>query len=103
MIVLQASVFILFLALVSAGTSVSANPESDQTRVYKVEGMTCALCNKAIQKSLRQVEGVKSVDVDRATKRVTVRTAPTVEPNSLKHAIESAGSFTATQLEADDG
>ena len=95
--------FVLFLTLVFAGTSISADPESDQTRVYKVEGMTCTLCNKAIQKSLRQVEGVRSVDVDRATKRVTVRTAPAVEPNSLKHAIESAGSFTATQVEAHDG
>ncbi len=97
---LRTGVLVLFLALVFAGTSASENPESDQTRVYKVEGMTCALCNKAIQKSLRQVEGVKSVDVDRATKRVTITAAPTVEPNSLKHAIESAGRFTATRLEA---
>ncbi len=96
---LRTSVLALFLALLFAGSSVSANPESDQTCVYKVEGMTCALCNKAIQKSLRQVEGVKSVDVDRVTKRVTVTAAPTVEPNSLKHAIESAGRFTATRLE----
>ena len=96
----RTSVFTLFLALVFAGTFVSANPESDQTRVYKVEGMSCALCNKAIQKSLGTVEGVKSVDVDRATKRVTITAAPAVEPNSLKHAIESAGGFTATRLEA---
>jgi Cu+-exporting ATPase len=93
-------VFILFVALLLAGTSASENPESDQTCVYKVEGMTCALCNKAIQKPLRTVEGVKSVDVDRATKRVTVTAARTVEANSLKHGIESAGRFTATQLEA---
>ncbi len=97
---LRISVFTLFLAFLFAGTSASANPESDQTCVYKVEGMTCALCNKAIQKSLRTVEGVKSVDIDRATKRVTITAAPTVEPNSLKHAIESAGGFTATRLEA---
>jgi copper chaperone CopZ len=93
-------VFILFVAFLFAGTSASENPESDQTRVYQVEGMTCALCDKAIQKSLRTVEGVKSVDVDRDTKRVTVTAAPTVEANSLEHAIESAGRFTATQLDA---
>ena len=104
---IRTGAFVLFLALVFAGTSASANPESDQTRpesdqtrVYTVEGMSCTLCNKAIQKSLRTVEGVKSVDVDRATKRVTITAAPTVEPNSLKHAIESAGGFTATRLEA---
>ncbi len=100
---LRISMLTIFLALVFAGTPVSADPESDQTHVYKVNGMTCALCNKAIQKSLRQVEGVKSVDVDRATKRVTVKAAPTVEPNSLKQAIESAGGFTATRQESDDG
>ena len=65
------SVFTLFLALLFAGTSASENPESDQTRVYQVEGMTCALCDKAIQKSLRTVEGVKSVDVDRAIGKET--------------------------------
>ena len=97
---LRTSVFIVFLALMFTGTSASANSESDQTCVYQVEGMTCALCNKAIEKSLRMVEGVKSVDVDRAMKRVTVTAAPTVELNSLKHAIESAGGFTATRLDA---
>ena len=98
---LRTRVFILFLALLFAGTSAAANPESDQTCVYKVDGMTCALCNKAIQKSLSQVEGVKSVDVDRAAERVTVTAASTVEPDSLKHAIESAGSFTATRLDTE--
>ncbi len=97
---LRTRVFILFVALLFVGTSAVADPESDQTRIYKVEGMTCALCPKAIQKSLRQVEGVKDVDVDRAAERVTVTAAPTVEADSLEHAIESAGRFTATQLEA---
>jgi hypothetical protein len=46
------------------------------------------------------VEGVKSVDVDRTTKRVTITAAPTVDPNFLEHAIESAGRFTATRLDA---
>ena len=95
---IRTGAFVLFLVFVFAGASASANPESDQTRVYKVEGMSCALCNKAIQESLRTVEGVKSVDVDRTTKRVTITAAPTVEANSLEHAIESAGRFTATRL-----
>ena len=58
---LRTRVFILFVALLFVGTSAVADPESDQTRIYKVEGMTCALCKKAIEKSLGQVEGVKSV------------------------------------------
>ena len=97
---LRTHLFILFVSLLFAGTSAVADLESDQTRTYKVEGMTCALCPKAIQKSLRQVEGVKSIDVDRAAERVTITFAPTVEADSLKDAIESAGGFTATRLEA---
>jgi copper chaperone CopZ len=96
--VLKTRVFILFIAFLFAGASAVANPESDQTRVYKVDGMTCGLCPKAIQKSLGEVEGVKSVDVDRDAERVTVTAASTVEPDSLKQAIESAGPFTAMRL-----
>jgi copper chaperone CopZ len=97
---LRISLFILFVAFLFAGTSASENPESDQTRTYKVEGMTCALCPKAIQKSLDQVEGVKSIDIDRTAERVTVTAAPSVDFDSLMQAIESAGPFTATQLNA---
>jgi len=88
------------MSLLFAGTSAAADPESDQTRTYKVEGMTCALCPKAIQKSLGQVEGVKSVDIDRAAERVTITFASTVEGDTLEAAIESAGGFTATRLES---
>ena len=95
---LKTRVFILFIAFLFAGAAAVANPESDQTRVYKVDGMTCGLCSKAIEKSVGQVEGVKSVDVDRDAERVTVTAASTVEPDSLILAIESAGSFTAMRL-----
>ncbi len=35
-----------------------------ETQVFAVEGMTCAMCGKAISKSLRGVEGVREVQVE---------------------------------------
>ncbi len=65
--------------------------------------MTCALCGKAISKSLRRVEGVREVRVDQDAERVTVVASPVVATDSLVTAIESAGSFTAKPMEPADG
>ncbi len=73
------------------------------TQVFAVEGMTCALCGKAISKSLRGVEGVREVRVDQEAERVTVVTSPEVATDSLLAAIESAGSYTAAPLEPAGG
>jgi len=73
------------------------------TQVFAVEGMTCSLCGKAIEKSLRGVEGVREVRVDQEAERVTVETAPQVATDSLLAAIESAGSYTAAPVEPAGG
>ncbi len=73
------------------------------TQVFAVEGMTCALCGKAISKSLRGVEGVREVRVDQDTERVTVVASPEVVTGSLVTAIESAGGYTAKPVEPADG
>ncbi len=95
-----------FLALV-VGFMISApsfgEEEAARTRVFAVEGMTCALCGKAIEKSLRGVEGVRDVRVDQKAQRVIVATTPQVGTAPLVTAIESAGSYTATPVEPSDG
>ncbi len=70
-----------------------------ETQVFAVEGMTCALCGKAISKSLRGVEGVREVRVDQDAERVTVVASPGVGTASLLAAIESAGSYKAAPVE----
>ena len=77
--------------------------EAARTRVFAVEGMTCALCGKAIEKSLRGVEGVRDVRIDQKAQRVIVGTTPELGTAPLVAAIESAGSYTATPLEPSDG
>ena len=78
-------------------------PRATQTQVFAVEGMTCALCGKAISKSLRGVEGVREVRVDQEAERVTVVASPEVGTASLLAAIESAGSYTAAPVEPAGG
>ena len=74
-----------------------------QTQVFAVEGMTCAMCGKAISKSLRGVEGVREVRVDEDADRVTVVCSPEIDTASLMAAIEAAGSYRATPVEPAGG
>ena len=99
-VVLRATVLVLFFVFFFAGAT--AAEDSDQIRAYDVEGMTCAPCGKAIQKSLRGVEGAKNVSVDEEISRITITASPEVQPESLEHAIESAGSYTATRVRLTD-
>jgi len=43
-----------------------------ETRVLGIEGMTCDNCVKTLTKALKQVNGVKDVNVDRASARASV-------------------------------
>ena len=82
-----------------------ASPEqgATETQVFAVEGMTCALCGKAISKSLRGVDGVREVRVDQEAERVTVVASTEVAADALLAAIKSAGSYTATPVEPAGG
>lgn len=97
---IRVTVFTLLFALFFA--SATTAQASEKTSSFDVEGMTCALCPKAIRKSLHGIEGVKNVSIDEDSGRVTITADSDVEPASLKHAIESAGNFTATGLERTD-
>ncbi len=80
-----------------------SEPDTTQTQVFAVEGMTCAMCDKAISKSLRGVEGVREVRVDQEAERVTVVASSGIGTASLVAAIESAGSYKAAPVEPADG
>ena len=90
------------LATVMAGVPALADPAVDRTSVFRVDGMTCSLCAKAIDKTLRQVEGVRSVAVDQKAERVTVVADAALSPERIEQAIESAGSYEAEPLAGDE-
>lgn len=96
MIRLLAAVFLAGPLLM--GASALAESDAERTSVYQVEGMTCALCPKAIEKSLNELDGVQSVDVDRKAERVTVVADAAIPSDRLEQAIESAGNFQAKPI-----
>lgn len=70
----------------------------DTATTLVIEGMHCALCAPAVTKALKQVDGVKSVDVSLAEKRAVIRADDAVKPESLIAAVAKAG-FSATVAE----
>ncbi|HVA74808.1 MAG TPA: heavy metal-associated domain-containing protein [Acidimicrobiales bacterium] len=61
-----------------------------ETITYRVPGMTCDHCKRAVAGELGSVTGVSGVDVDLATKVVTV-TGEGLDDEVLRAAIEEAG------------
>jgi copper ion binding protein len=59
--------------------------------VINVEGMSCAHCVNAVNRALREVEGVVAVDVDLQSKTATVEHSDTTTFDNMKTAIEEAG------------
>jgi Cu+-exporting ATPase len=67
----------------------SPNPE---TTTLDIEGMSCAACAAAVQRSLTRTPGVQSALVNYATEKATVQYLPTEASHaSLKAAVEKAG------------
>jgi len=60
------------------------------TRDYTVEGMTCAHCRKSVIEEVLQVDGVKGVDVDLDSGKVTVA-GETFQDDAVAKAIDEAG------------
>ncbi|MEW6044879.1 MAG: copper ion binding protein [Bacillota bacterium] len=63
-----------------------------ETHVFKVAGVSCEHCRRAITESVGRVAGVRSVDVDLTGKTVTVAFDPgRTTVDSVREAIEEAG------------
>jgi Cu+-exporting ATPase len=90
------------LATLLGSTAALAQEAAERTSIFRVEGMTCALCGKAIDKSLRQVEGVRRVAIDQEAERVTIVADAAVPTERLEQGIESAGSYKAELLSSGD-
>lgn len=59
---------------------------------FIVEGMTCGHCKAAVEKTLGQLDGVLSVQVDLQTKKVAVQyDQAKVNQTGMKEAVENMG------------
>lgn len=65
--------------------------------VLKIEGMSCGHCTSAVEKALREVNGVVEVKVDLAKKEAVV--TGSADYTELVTAIEDTG-FTVVRLES---
>lgn len=98
----SSSLSIVFLLLIGAFTvlmnvvqssSATAQPSEDIITL-KIEGWTCASCEKDIRRSLLAVPGVKSAEVSYARGgAVVVVEAGRVTPDQLVQAVASAGNI----------
>jgi copper ion binding protein len=63
---------------------------STETRDYTVQGMTCSHCVLSVREEVSEVPGVSAVDVDLASRRVTV-TGRDVSDDAVRDAVADAG------------
>jgi len=65
-------------------------PTADKT--FKIEGMTCAACSKAVERVTRKLEGVISSDVNLATEKLAIKFDPEILTTAqIKSVITKAG------------
>ncbi|WP_419741689.1 heavy metal translocating P-type ATPase [Paraclostridium dentum] len=58
----------------------------------KIEGMTCQSCAKAVERGIKKLDGIKSVNVNIATDKATIQyDGSKVKLSQIKGAIEKAG------------
>ncbi len=68
------------------------------TTVFSVPEVSCQHCVNAITKEVSRLDGVQNVNVDLATKRVSVNAGEQVSPAQLIEAINEAGYDDVTVL-----
>jgi copper chaperone len=61
-----------------------------ETRDYTVQGMTCAHCVASVREEVSEVVGVRAVDVDLSSGRLTV-TGETLDDQAISAAVAEAG------------
>jgi copper ion binding protein len=58
---------------------------------YTVQGMTCGHCVSSVTEEVGEVAGVRKVDVDLSTGRLTVVSDVDVPETDIRAAVEEAG------------
>ena len=69
-------------------TPPTTNPEITEPLIYTVPDISCDHCKRAIENEVSPLDGVVTVDVDVASKQVTVTGG---EPAAVEAAISKAG------------
>lgn len=62
-----------------------------QKKVFRIEGMSCSHCERAVESSLKSVKGIKSVKASAAKGRAEVHYDGTIDTNEISSVVENAG------------
>ena len=73
-----------------------------RTSTFRVAGMTCPLCAKAIEKTLAAIGGVRHVTIDQPSGRVIVSADRSVATRRIELGIESGGPYEAELVSTND-
>lgn len=61
-------------------------------KVFKVEGMTCAACSRAVERVVKKLDGVQEANVNLATEKLNISFEPgTLRNADIKNVVEKAG------------
>ncbi len=86
-------------AVEDAGYGLAAPKSADKQAELIVEGMTCAACSSAVERSVRRLSGVREAAVNLATNRLKLVYDPAaVKLSEIKAAVEKAG-YTPRDIE----
>ncbi|MEQ9453904.1 MAG: heavy metal-associated domain-containing protein [Phycisphaeraceae bacterium] len=103
--------FVLLSGCAATGASDAGNPSADDARVIQAEqftlyalGLSCPLCAHNLDKTLLDIDGIESADVNLADGSVIVRMRPgtSVTVGELRRMVEGSG-FTLDRVEAPTG
>ncbi len=67
---------------------------TEESKTYRISGMTCASCVSRVEKAITSVEGVAGAGINLATERATVTTRESAGPkveDQIRTAVEKAG------------
>ncbi len=61
------------------------------TTTFRVTGMTCGHCQRAVTEEISRIPGVQGITVDLPTGSVTVAVTQPVDRADVAHAVDEAG------------
>lgn len=86
----------IFILMLLAGVAASSHAQFTKATI-QASGLTCAMCSKAIDNSLKQLSFVETVqpDIKNSAFTVVFKKTETADIDQLKKAVEDAGFFVA--------
>ncbi len=87
-----------WLSVVPVGLA-CAEAATEHTATIAVDGLSCPFCAYGLEKNLKKLKGIETVDINMKTGKVTVMIRPDadVDDRALRQAVRKAG-FTARDI-----